>query len=304
MSKKLYEESNIQAIAAAIREKNGTQNTYTAAQMANAVRAITTQPNLETLSVDQNGNYLPSAGKDGFSSVSVNVSGGAAVVQPLSATQNGTYNPPSGVDGYAPVTVNVSGGGGGGDIDPLIESILNASYVSFSQKSTSDLDNYVLGIDSVGFASGTRGGNAVPMGVEDCVFSDIMSILNSQYNLEYFTNVSTTNAASVLTSDILSKLNAVLLGNISGEGDLNDSIENYKRIFLFGSYSSSFEFSVFDVGISYPIITLGTPYITGVKDRNTSYRASVIFTSNNHVTAKGNVDGTGADRRVRIYGIP
>ena len=42
---------------------------------------------------------------------SVQWGGGSAVVQPLSVTQNGTYNPPSGVDGYAPVTVNVSGGG-------------------------------------------------------------------------------------------------------------------------------------------------------------------------------------------------
>lgn len=111
MSKKLYEETNIQDIANAIRAKNGTQNQYTVAQMGNAVRAIETQPDLETLNVTENGNYLPSAGKDGFSSVSVNVSGGEAVVQPLSVAQNGTYNPPSGVDGYAPVTVDVSEGG-------------------------------------------------------------------------------------------------------------------------------------------------------------------------------------------------
>lgn len=66
---------------------------------------------LEPLSITANGNYTPSAGVDGFSSVTVNVSGGGgAVVQPLSVTQNGTYNPLSGVDGYAPVTVNVSAG--------------------------------------------------------------------------------------------------------------------------------------------------------------------------------------------------
>lgn len=40
---------------------------------------------------------------------SVQWGGGSAIVQPLSVTQNGTYNPPSGVDGYSPVTVNVSG---------------------------------------------------------------------------------------------------------------------------------------------------------------------------------------------------
>lgn len=34
-----------------------------------------------------------------------------ANIQPLSVTQNGTYTAQSGVDGYSPVTVNVSGGG-------------------------------------------------------------------------------------------------------------------------------------------------------------------------------------------------
>lgn len=70
---------------------------------------------LTTKSITQNGTYNASSDNaDGYSSVTVNVSGGgSAVVQPLSVTENGTYNPPSGVDGYAPVTVNVSGGGGG-----------------------------------------------------------------------------------------------------------------------------------------------------------------------------------------------
>lgn len=39
-------------------------------------------------------------------------SGGSAVIEALSVTANGTYTAPSGVDGYSPVTVNVSGGGG------------------------------------------------------------------------------------------------------------------------------------------------------------------------------------------------
>ena len=38
--------------------------------------------------------------------------GGSANIQPLSVTQNGTYTASGGVDGYSPVTVNVSGGGG------------------------------------------------------------------------------------------------------------------------------------------------------------------------------------------------
>ena len=37
--------------------------------------------------------------------------GGGANIEALSITQNGTYTASSGVDGYSPVTVNVSGGG-------------------------------------------------------------------------------------------------------------------------------------------------------------------------------------------------
>ena len=40
--------------------------------------------------------------------------GGSPVIQSLSVTENGTYTAPSGVDGYSPVTVNVSGGGTSG----------------------------------------------------------------------------------------------------------------------------------------------------------------------------------------------
>ena len=40
-------------------------------------------------------------------------SGGSAVIEALNVTANGTYTAPTGVDGYSPVTVNVSGGGGG-----------------------------------------------------------------------------------------------------------------------------------------------------------------------------------------------
>ena len=40
MSKKLYEESDVQAIANAIREKNGLTDTYTISQMAAAISAI------------------------------------------------------------------------------------------------------------------------------------------------------------------------------------------------------------------------------------------------------------------------
>ncbi len=48
---------------------------------------------------------------DGFVSAIQNLSP-SPTIEPLSVTANGTYTAPSGVDGYSPVTVNVSGGGG------------------------------------------------------------------------------------------------------------------------------------------------------------------------------------------------
>lgn len=44
-------------------------------------------------------------------SVTVDVPSQTPVINPLSVTANGTYSAPAGVDGYSPVTVNVSGGG-------------------------------------------------------------------------------------------------------------------------------------------------------------------------------------------------
>ena len=75
MAQKLYEESNIQAIADAIRGKNGTTDTYKTSEMAAAITAIS----------------------------------GAAepIIEALSVTSNGTYTAPDGVDGYSPITVNV-----------------------------------------------------------------------------------------------------------------------------------------------------------------------------------------------------
>lgn len=115
MSKKLYEESNIQGIASAIREKIGSSDTYTTAQMAEAIRNIETQPDLEELSASENGTYTPSSGKDGFSRVNVNVQsgGGSAILVQKTITANGTYNAllDDNADGYSEVSVAVDSGG-------------------------------------------------------------------------------------------------------------------------------------------------------------------------------------------------
>lgn len=75
MSKKLYEESNIQAIAASIRGKNGSATTYKVSEMADAIDNIPTgrTPVIESKSIGANGTYEAPTGVDGFSPVIVNV---------------------------------------------------------------------------------------------------------------------------------------------------------------------------------------------------------------------------------------
>ena len=80
MSNKLYDEASVQAIADAIRNKNGSQSTYKVSEMAAAVEAIPT--------------------------------GSTPVIEAKSITENGTYTAPSGVDGFSPVTVNVPSSSG------------------------------------------------------------------------------------------------------------------------------------------------------------------------------------------------
>lgn len=78
MANKLYEENSIQAIADAIRAKNGTESTYTVAEMSGAILAISG-------------------------------SGGITPSGSVTITENGTVD----VTQYAEAVVNVASGSGG-----------------------------------------------------------------------------------------------------------------------------------------------------------------------------------------------
>lgn len=65
--------------------------------------------------------------------------GGEPVIEALSVTENGTYTAPSGVDGYSPVTVDVSGGGGSSNITLLKSEEANVSTTSTSTINVSTL---------------------------------------------------------------------------------------------------------------------------------------------------------------------
>ena len=71
-TKALITQQYLTNIANAIRQKLGVSTTYYPSEMPDAIRAIMTA-DLEPLSATSNGIYTPSANKDGFSQVTVNV---------------------------------------------------------------------------------------------------------------------------------------------------------------------------------------------------------------------------------------
>lgn len=65
-------ESILESIANAIRNKLGVATTYKPSQMASAISSITVA-SLETKTITANGTYTPSSGHNGFSSVTIEV---------------------------------------------------------------------------------------------------------------------------------------------------------------------------------------------------------------------------------------
>lgn len=68
------------------------------------------EPDIEPLTVTENGEYYAPVGVDGYNPVNVSVPSTVPVIQPITIEQNGTVTPPEGVDGYSPITVNVPAG--------------------------------------------------------------------------------------------------------------------------------------------------------------------------------------------------
>ena len=161
MSKKLYEESNLLAIANAIRQKNGSSSQYTVGQMPNAILEISTEPDLESLTVNQNGNYLPSSGNDGFSSVEVSVPNSYAAadegkivknsalvaqttrISPI--TENGTYDTTENNE----IVVSVSGG----EPSTLVQKTINQNGTYNPENDNAD--GYSMVIVNVSGGSGS-----------------------------------------------------------------------------------------------------------------------------------------------------
>lgn len=87
MANVLVERNSLSDIADSIRAKNGTQNTYKPAQMAAAIDAIPSGGVLGTKTITANGTYdAEDDDLDGYSEVTVNVSGGSSEVYTGSVT--------------------------------------------------------------------------------------------------------------------------------------------------------------------------------------------------------------------------
>lgn len=83
-------------------------------------------------------------------------------IQSLSVTQNGEYTAPSGVDGYSPVTVNVSGGGGGGGANGQTLFASGKNTTTAINELLSFLTVAKTGTYTVGWVM-SRGANSTPV---------------------------------------------------------------------------------------------------------------------------------------------
>ena len=89
------------------------------------------EPDIEPLTVTENGEYYAPVGVDGYNPVVVNVPSYEPVLDELSVVANGTYTPPSGVDGFNEVVVNVPTGGSSDNILYNGDFALNTTGLTF-----------------------------------------------------------------------------------------------------------------------------------------------------------------------------
>lgn len=91
------------ALANEVRELSGTESAKSIDAMTSDIDAANTEINEQTGLIEQIVTALENKAAGGATPAE-------PVIEALSITENGTYSAPIGVDGYSPITVNVSGG--------------------------------------------------------------------------------------------------------------------------------------------------------------------------------------------------
>lgn len=111
MANRLYNEDSIRDIASAIREKNGTANTYSVAEMGQAIRGIQTESGgitpTGTIQINTNGTHDVTQ----YASAYVSVPVGITPSGEIEITESGRFD----VTNFASAFVNIATGGGSGD---------------------------------------------------------------------------------------------------------------------------------------------------------------------------------------------
>lgn len=227
-----------------------------------------------------------------------------------SITENGAYNASSdNADGYSQVTVNVSGGGG--DLYPLWTGIydnlptgvsvstptltapaLAPAWVASMSQNVKDFINNECRIS-------TRSSSSTTVSTDITKEMAQRSLRQITADPNYFGGLAE-YYGNLYGSALLTTYNMVLLGDFSQGGSasgnaLSDAITNYSAVALQGIYRNS-RTSGYNTTIIYPL-DLNVQRWTGMKDRNSGYDCNVYFTDAQTVSLNGN-------RQVIIYGIP
>ena len=217
MANVFVQNSSLQAIADAIRDKLNTEDTYKPAEMASAIESISSggSATLVEKSISANGTYNASSDSaDGYSKVVVSVPASAVDTGTKNITANGTNQD---VVGYAKVDVAVPNSYSAGDEGKVVSNGALVAQTSDTVTTNDTYDTTLINSLTVNVASG-------PSGYESGVFApasdtqEIQVSVNGTYTHFAF-------AVIEAKADLTFKSNTAILGHVfsNGNGYVMDS---------------------------------------------------------------------------------